>query len=98
MRTLAVELGQHSIRVNSVHPTHVNTPMLMNETTYRSFRPDLSDPGPDDLVPICRNFHILPIPWVQPEDISNAVLFLVSEESRYITGVPLPIDAGSTLK
>ncbi|MGV0793806.1 mycofactocin-coupled SDR family oxidoreductase [Mycolicibacterium sp. XJ1819] len=98
MRTFAVELGQHSIRVNSVHPTHVCTPLLMNEQTYRMFRPDLPDPGPDDLAPICQSFHFLPIPWVEPVDISNAVLFLASEEARYITGVTLPVDAGSLLK
>lgn len=98
MRSFAVELGQHSIRVNSVHPTHVNSPMLMNDKTYRMFRPDLENPGPDDLEPICRAFHMLPIPWVTPEDISNAVLFLASDEARYITGVTLPVDAGSCLK
>ena len=98
MRTFAVELGQHSIRVNSVHPTHVNTPLLMNEQTYRMFRPDLESPGPDDLAPICQTFHMLPIPWVEAEDISNAVLFLASDESRYVTGVALPVDAGSCLK
>jgi NAD(P)-dependent dehydrogenase (short-subunit alcohol dehydrogenase family) len=98
MRSFAVELGQHSIRVNSVHPTHVNTPLLMNETTYRLFRPDLENPGPDDLAPICQSFHMLPIPWVTAADISNAVLFLASDEARYITGVPLPVDAGSCLK
>ncbi|BBZ31677.1 mycofactocin-coupled SDR family oxidoreductase [Mycolicibacterium confluentis] len=98
MRTLAVELGQHMIRVNTVHPTHVNTPLLMNEETYRLFRPDLENPGPDDLAPICQSFHVMPIPWVQPVDISNAVLFLASDEARYVTGVTLPIDAGSLLK
>lgn len=98
MRSFAVELGQHSIRVNSVHPTHVNSPMLMNEKTYRMFRPELANPGPDDLEPVCRTFHVLPIPWVTPEDISNAVLFLASDEARYITGVTLPIDGGSCLK
>ena len=98
MRTFAVELGQHSIRVNSVHPTHVDTPLLMNEATYRLFRPDLENPGPDDLAPICQSFHMLPIPWVTASDISNAVLFLASDEARYITGVPLPVDAGSCLK
>ncbi|MBH0776598.1 mycofactocin-coupled SDR family oxidoreductase [Nocardia bovistercoris] len=98
MRTLAVELGPHSIRVNSIHPTHVNTPMLMNESTYTTFRPDLENPGPADLEPICRMFHVLPIPWVEAEDISNAVLFLASDESRYMTGVPLPVDGGSCLK
>jgi (+)-trans-carveol dehydrogenase len=98
MRSFAVELGQHMIRVNSVHPTHVNTPIIMNDGTFKLFRPDLENPGPDDMAPICQLFHTLPIPWVEPEDISNAVLFLASDESRYITGVTLPIDAGSCLK
>jgi (+)-trans-carveol dehydrogenase len=98
MRTFAVELGAHSIRVNSVHPTHVNTPLLHNEQTYRMFRPDLANPGPDDMAPVCQTFHMMPIPWVTPEDISNAVLFLASDEARYITGVTLPVDAGSCLK
>ncbi|MDP7706055.1 MULTISPECIES: mycofactocin-coupled SDR family oxidoreductase [unclassified Mycobacterium] len=98
MRSFAVELGQHMIRVNSVHPTHVATPMLHNEGTFRMFRPDLENPGPDDMAPICQMFHTLPIPWVEPQDISNAVLFFASDESRYITGVTLPVDAGSCLK
>jgi (+)-trans-carveol dehydrogenase len=98
MRAFAVELGQHMIRVNSIHPTFVDTPMLLNEGLYRMVRPDLENPGPDDLAPFCQTFHTLPIPWVEAEDISNAVLFLASDESRYITGVTLPIDAGSCLK
>ena len=98
MRTFAVELGHHSIRVNTVHPTHVCTPLLMNEPTYKLFRPDLESPGPDDLAPICQSFHFLPIPWVDPVDISNAVLFLASDEARYVTGITLPVDAGSLLK
>lgn len=98
MRTFAVELGQHMIRVNSVHPSHTNTPMIMHERLYRDFRPDLENPGPEDIIGICQTFHTLPIPWVEPEDVSNAVVFLASEESRYITGVALPVDAGSMLK
>ena len=98
MRAFAVELGHHMIRVNSVHPTFVNTPMLLNEGLYKMIRPDLENPGPDDLAPFCQAFHTLPIPWLEAEDISNAVLFLASDESRYITGVTLPIDAGSCLK
>jgi SDR family mycofactocin-dependent oxidoreductase len=98
MRSLAVELGQHNIRVNSVHPSQVNTPMLMNEPTYRLFRPDLENPTQDDMAPISQMMHTLPIPWVEPEDVSNAILFLVSDEGRYITGVPLPVDAGALLK
>jgi (+)-trans-carveol dehydrogenase len=98
MRTFAVELGQHNIRVNSVHPTNVNTPLFMNEGTMKLFRPDLENPGPEDFAPVAAMMHVLPIGWVEPEDISNAVLFLASDEARYITGVTLPIDAGSCLK
>lgn len=98
MRSFAVELGQYMIRVNSVHPTHVSTGMIMNEGTWKLFRPDLENPGPDDMAPICQMFHTLPVPWVDPEDISNAVLFFASDESRYVTGVTLPVDAGSCLK
>jgi SDR family mycofactocin-dependent oxidoreductase len=98
MRAFAVELGQHNIRVNSVLPTQVNTPMVMNDVTFRLFRPDLPNPGPDDFAPISQMMHTLPVAWVEPTDISNAVLFLASDESRYITGVSLPVDAGSLLK
>jgi SDR family mycofactocin-dependent oxidoreductase len=98
MRTFAVELGQHMIRVNSVHPSQVNTPMTMNDLTYRLFRPDLENPGPDDFAPFSQMMHTLPIPWVEAADISNAVLFFASDESRYVTGVSLPVDAGALLK
>ncbi|OBH31063.1 3-ketoacyl-ACP reductase [Mycobacterium sp. E342] len=98
MRTFAIELGQHFIRVNSVHPTNVNTPMFMNEGTMKLFRPDLQNPGPEDLKVAAQFMHVLPIGWVEPVDISNAVLFLASDESRYITGLPVTVDAGSMLK
>src|ERR1700733_930351 len=99
MRTLAVELGQHRIRVNTVLPTNVNTPMFMNEGAFKLFRPDMENPGPDDVAPVIAQFmHVLPVGWVEPEDISNAILFLVSDEGRYITGVALPVDAGALIK
>lgn len=98
MRAFAVELGQHSIRVNSVHPSQVNTPMTMNDITFRLFRPDLENPGPEDFAPFSQMTHTMPVPWVEAVDISNAVLFLASDESRYITGVSLPVDAGALLK
>jgi SDR family mycofactocin-dependent oxidoreductase len=98
MRTFAVELGQHSIRVNSVHPTNVNTPLFMNEGTMKLFRPDLENPGPQDLAVAAKFMHVLPIGWVESVDISNAVLFLASDESRYVTGLTMTIDAGSMLK
>ena len=97
MRVLAVELGPEKIRVNSIHPTQVNTPMLMNDQIYPLFCPDVENPGPDDLAPVSQAMHTLPVPWVEPVDISNAALFLASEEGRYVTGVALAVDAGADL-
>jgi (+)-trans-carveol dehydrogenase len=96
MRTLAQELAPRMIRVNSVHPTAVDTPMVRNEASYGLFQPDLASPTEQDFVSVATELNLLAIPWVEARDISNAVLFLASDESRYITGVTLPIDAGST--
>lgn len=98
MRTLAVELASDFIRVNSVHPTNVDTPMLMHERAYQRFRPDLENPTKEDCAQAAFHMHLLPIPWVEPLDISNAVLFLASDEARYITGITLPVDAGLSAK
>jgi len=98
MRTLALELAPHSIRVNSVHPTGVNTPMVQNEPSMRLFLPDVEHPTAEQYAEVMGSLNALPIPWVEPRDISNAVLFLASDEARYITGVTLPVDAGSITK
>jgi (+)-trans-carveol dehydrogenase len=98
MRTLALELAPHFIRVNSLHPSTVDTAMIQNDATYRLFRPDLQNPGPQDMAEAATAINALPIPWLEPVDISNAVLFLASDEARYITGVPLPVDAGFLVK
>jgi SDR family mycofactocin-dependent oxidoreductase len=98
MRTLALELAPHMIRVNSIHPTQVDTDMIQNEATYRLFRPDLEHPTREDFASASQSVNALPIPWVEPVDISNAVLFLASDEGRYITGVTLPVDAGTVIK
>ncbi|MGN6445870.1 mycofactocin-coupled SDR family oxidoreductase [Amnibacterium sp.] len=98
MRTLALELAPFSIRVNTVHPTGVNTQMIRNEATYRLFLPDTPHPTDEQAEEVFRTTNALPVPWVEPVDISNAVLFLASDESRYITGLELKVDAGYTLK
>jgi (+)-trans-carveol dehydrogenase len=98
MRTLALELGSRNVRVNAICPTQVSTAMLHNEPTYRMFRPDLENPTVDDFAIASQRMQALPIPWVDPEDISNAALFLASDEARYITGVALPVDGGALLK
>lgn len=94
MRSLANELGPRGIRVNSVHPTAVDTDMIHNDATYRLFRPDLTDPTRDDVVELFKTFHSLPIPWIEPRDVSAAVAFLASDRARYVTGVTLTVDGG----
>jgi (+)-trans-carveol dehydrogenase len=97
-RTLACELAEHFIRVNAICPTAVDTPMIQNEALYRSFRPDLDNPGREDVKEGFRTMNLLPIPWVDPVDISNAIVWLASDAARYVTGVTLPVDAGNALK
>ncbi len=97
-KALANEFGQHSIRVNAVLPGTVNTPMAANESTYRLFRPDLEDPQAEDVADIMKGLLLLPIQWLEPIDISNAVVWLSSDQARYVTGVALPVDAGYITK
>ncbi len=98
MRSLAGEFAPYNIRVNSVHPTSVNTIMIQNEQVWRLFDVDNTKPSQDSAAPFFRQLNALPIPWVEPVDVSNAILFLASDEARYITGVTLPVDGGAFIK
>jgi len=95
---LALQLAPEFIRVNCIHPTNVNTHLLHNDGLYSVFRPDLEKPTREDVLPGFTHFQAMPIPYVEPVDISNAVLFFASDESRYVTGQQLRVDAGSLLK
>ncbi|MDF1603735.1 mycofactocin-coupled SDR family oxidoreductase [Nocardioides sp. YIM 152315] len=98
MKTLAQELAEHRIRVNSVNPTQVDTEMVQHQAMYDLFSPDLEHPTKDDFAAASGETILLPIPWVESIDVSNAVLFLASDESRFITGVALPVDGGVLVK
>ena len=99
MRTLANELAPDMIRVNTVHPGTVDTDMVHNQASYHLFLPDHPGDITRDEVPAAfQTVQALPIPWLAPRDISNGVLFLASDEARYVTGVTLPVDAGSLVK
>ncbi|GAA1627035.1 mycofactocin-coupled SDR family oxidoreductase [Leucobacter chromiireducens] len=93
-RTLARELAPESIRVNMVHPTTVATDMVLNPSSYRTFRPDLAEPTRADFEEAAAAMNLLPVALVEPEDVSEAVLYLVTEDSRYVTGTSLMINAG----
>jgi SDR family mycofactocin-dependent oxidoreductase len=97
-RSLANELGPSGIRVNTVHPGAVGTAMVLNEATFRRLRPDLEQPTAQDAAEVLRARNLLPVPWVEPVDVANAVVFLASDEARYITGTQIVVDAGLTQK
>lgn len=94
MRSLANELAGYRIRVNAICPTNVNTPMIQNPANYRTFRPDLAEPGREDIIDVATSTHLLNVPWVEPEDVTAAAVWLASDAARYVTGVALPVDAG----
>lgn len=98
MRTAAIELGPLSIRVNTVNPSNVRTDLIHNPTTYQLFAPDIENPSWEQVAPSFSGLHLLPTPDVLPEDIANAVLFLASDEARFITGATLLVDCGNFTK
>ena len=97
-RSLAHELAPHRVRVNTVNPTNVHTEMLDNMMVRRAFRPDLENPTFEEARDSYSVMNLWPVPWVETKDISNAVLWLASDESRYVTGIALPVDLGASAK
>lgn len=95
MQSLAQELAEFNIRVNTVHPANTRTPMIQNAGTMHSFCPGEEHPTQEQFEAGTASMHLLPVPMLEPIDIANACLFLASEEARYITGVTLPVDAGA---
>ena len=98
MKSLAAELASSDIRVNLIHPTVVATPMLQNEPTFRRARPDLEAPSLSDVEPQMHRINAMDVGYIDPEDVARAVRWLCSDEARYVTGVELKVDAGSSLQ
>jgi (+)-trans-carveol dehydrogenase len=94
MRTISIELAPHRIRANAISPTNVNSDMIQNEALYKLYLPHLEKPTKDEFAAATSATHPMGIPWVEIEDVSNVVAFLASDESRYITGMQVPIMAG----
>ena len=95
---MALQCSPHFIRVNCIHPTNVNTHLVQNEQVYKMFCPDIENPTREDAEPRFSYFQGMPIPYIEPVDCANLAVFLASEESRYITGQQIRIDAASLLK
>jgi SDR family mycofactocin-dependent oxidoreductase len=97
MRVIAKELAPQNIRVNTIHPTTVNTDMILNDSIYQLFRPELERPTRADFEEAAMGINALPVAAIEPIDISHAVLYLVSDDGRYVTGTTHVVDAGGGL-
>ncbi|SHL10245.1 SDR family mycofactocin-dependent oxidoreductase [Pseudonocardia thermophila] len=94
VKSVAVEVGQYGITVNAVCPTTVQTDMILNDAAYRLFLPDEENPTQEKAKEAFASLNVLPTPWVEPIDISNAMAFLCSDEARYISGETIAVSAG----
>ncbi|MFD9940404.1 mycofactocin-coupled SDR family oxidoreductase [Nonomuraea sp. NPDC059023] len=98
MRSLANELAPYRIRVNSVHPGNVDTDMVRNPVGLRLLVPGVDRPTAEQIAESAARLNAIPVPWVESIDVSNAVLWLASDETRYVTGATVPVDAGAFIK
>jgi (+)-trans-carveol dehydrogenase len=95
MRAMAVELASARIRVNTRHPTAVDTPMIHNNATFSRFRPDLAEPTREDVAEAFASMNLLPDPWISVGEVSEAVVYFASDGGRNITGMTMTLDGGS---
>ena len=98
VKSVAQEVAGNGITVNAVCPTGVDTTMIQNDAAYRLFLPDVQNPTREDAAPAFQGLNAIPVPWVEPIDISNAMAFLCSDEARYITGETIAVAAGQNAK
>jgi SDR family mycofactocin-dependent oxidoreductase len=97
-KSVAFELAGFGVTVNAIAPGNVSTPMIHNDALYRLMRPDLEHPTREDVAPAMATLHVQPVPWIEPEEITAAVVFLASESARHITGSVIDVDAGASAK
>ena len=98
VKSVAFELAHFGVTVNAIAPGNVSTPMIHNDTLYGLMRPDLEHPTREDVAPGMAALHVQPVPWIEPEEITAAVVFLASEAARHISGSVIDVDAGASAR
>jgi len=97
-KSVAHEMAHVGVTANVIAPGNVSTEMIHNDTLYRLMRPDLEQPTKDDVAGVMATLHVQPVPWLDPEEITAAVVFLCSEGARHITGTVIDVDAGASAR
>jgi SDR family mycofactocin-dependent oxidoreductase len=97
-KSVAHEMAHVGVTANVIAPGNVSTDMLHNDTLYRLMRPDVERPTREDVAPVLAALHVQPVPWVEPEEITAAVVYLCSEGARHITGSVIDVDAGASAR
>jgi NAD(P)-dependent dehydrogenase (short-subunit alcohol dehydrogenase family) len=97
-KSAAQELAGDGITVNVIAPGNVSTPMIHHDQLYRIMRPDLEAPGPEDVAATMAGLHVQPVPWLDVDEITAEVVYLVSEGARHITGSVIDVAAGASAR
>jgi SDR family mycofactocin-dependent oxidoreductase len=96
VKSAALDLAAHGVTVNAVAPGNVDTPMIRNEALWRLVRPDLEQPTAADAAPVLAALHLQAVPWLQPEEVTEAVLFLLG--AQHVTGTVIDVNAGASAR
>ena len=98
VKASAQDLAPFGITVNAVAPGNIATPMVLNEGIYRQVRPDLENPTAEDAAFVLQMLHVQPIALLEPQEVSDVIMFLVGPHAAHITGAVIDISAGASAR
>lgn len=97
-KSVAHEMAHFGVTANVIAPGNISTDMIHNKMLYSLMRPDVPEPTREDVAPVMASLHVQPVPWLEPEEVTAAVVFLCSEGARHITGSVIDVDAGASAR